>query len=311
MLYYRLYASLTTWTVKSTPYNLLSIIFLINARSIFTTTKKVNQMISLIWTLVLVIVILMIVGAKLLSEASAHNQTTNILRSTEDDLAECQRKYRAAQRALKILKKREKYFTVKSNILAAQKSRLQVLATRDAQTGLLNARAFESHVSADLARFKRIGEDKYMAMLFCDANNFKEVNDCQGHAAGDKVLALLAQVMLDTVRESDIVGRIGGDEFGILLNDVAGVDSVESFTKRLSDAWNVLRKTHDICANVSLSIGVYVLPHDQLGSITVQDMVRCADVLMYKAKQEKFTQVGKNVFSTLVESPQTYTINEE
>lgn len=92
----------------------------------------------------------------------------------------------------------------------------EALADRDALTDLLNRRAFMRELHRTLASNERYGTPG--AVLYLDLDGFKAVNDGYGHAAGDAVLVHVARLLRKEVRETDVVGRIGGDEFGVILN---------------------------------------------------------------------------------------------
>ena len=89
------------------------------------------------------------------------------------------------------------------------------LADRDALCPIFNRRAFEREVTREISLAERYGTP--LCLIFIDLDRFKLINDQFGHATGDKVIQHVAQTILDNVRQSDIVGRLGGDEFGIAL----------------------------------------------------------------------------------------------
>src|SRR5579875_4193568 len=92
---------------------------------------------------------------------------------------------------------------------------LKTAARTDAKTGLLNAAAWQREAAAEISRALRAGEP--LALLLADIDHFKRVNDTHGHLAGDEVLRHLATELRQQVRDSDLVGRFGGEEFVILL----------------------------------------------------------------------------------------------
>jgi len=93
------------------------------------------------------------------------------------------------------------------------------LSSRDALTGLANRRAFELAVAREVDRVARSGESALLLTL--DIDHFKKVNDTWGHAAGDQVIKAVAQALLDSVRPMDLVARVGGEEFAIILPNCA------------------------------------------------------------------------------------------
>jgi diguanylate cyclase (GGDEF)-like protein len=94
-------------------------------------------------------------------------------------------------------------------------SELGERARRDPLTGVLNHRAFHALVGAELARARRYRGR--LALVLFDLDRFKETNDTEGHAEGDRILRAVSATLSDSVRENDAVGRLGGDEFGVLL----------------------------------------------------------------------------------------------
>ncbi len=103
-------------------------------------------------------------------------------------------------------------------------------ARRDPLTGVLNHRAFHGVVAAEVARARRYRGR--LALLLFDLDRFKETNDREGHAEGDRLLRAFAAALSDTVRENDEVGRLGGDEFGVVLLQ-AEPWAVEAFLERV------------------------------------------------------------------------------
>ncbi len=104
--------------------------------------------------------------------------------------------------------------------LASAQARLgdmERLADEDSLAPVYNRRAFVRELSRVMSYSDRYGTPA--TLLFFDANNFKAINDTHGHAAGDQALMTIAQVLVDHVRDSDVVGRIGGDEFAVILSN--------------------------------------------------------------------------------------------
>src|SRR6267154_1522439 len=113
-------------------------------------------------------------------------------------------------------------------------SQLERLATQDPLTNVLNARAFSHELAQELSRNRRYGRP--LALIYLDLDDFKSVNDAHGHATGDAVLRLVADAMRGAVRQADVVGRLGGDEFGVLMPETDGdvaVSGTEAGTDEL------------------------------------------------------------------------------
>jgi len=160
---------------------------------------------------------------------------------------------------------------------------LEKLAENDALTPVLNRRGF----IREMTRVKSF-VDRYntpAALVFFDLNNFKPVNDQFGHAAGDQVLQRVAGVLVENTRDSDIVGRLGGDEFGVILvNNRADVAAVKA--QKLADSIAGLRfaangKTYGVTA----SYGTYIF---EPGDDPVQALAK-ADEAMYASKRQRKT----------------------
>ena len=153
------------------------------------------------------------------------------------------------------------------------------LATTDALTGLHNRRYFFSRLAESVARFKRFAEHACVIMLDCD--HFKQVNDRYGHAVGDEVLRGLATIMKQNMRQTDVIGRLGGEEFAVLLNDADQDDAVE-WAERLRR----LVAAREYCADgqhfvVTISLGCTQLN----GSDDENSVLARADRALYQAKQ--------------------------
>lgn len=129
---------------------------------------------------------------------------------------------------------------------------------------------------------------KLIAVLFIDLDGFKEVNDTDGHDAGDEVLRLLAQRFKETVRAEDTVARHGGDEFVVVLNDLSGTADAEPIARKLLAHIAALPVGADRTRILTGSIGVAFYPGD--GSSGTQ-LISRADAAMYRAKQR-----GKNTY---------------
>jgi len=158
---------------------------------------------------------------------------------------------------------------------------LQVLATTDFLTQLPNRRCFMHQLQAELGRVQRGGE-RSAAVLMCDLDHFKAINDRWGHAVGDLALRHFADVLAGLVRRSDCVGRMGGEEFAVLLSD-ASRDNAVAFAQRLQEH---LAQTPLVHAGeripLTLSIGVA----DMLaGDATAEAVLSRSDLALYRAKQ--------------------------
>jgi diguanylate cyclase (GGDEF)-like protein len=158
---------------------------------------------------------------------------------------------------------------------------LERLATVDGLTGLYNRRHFMVQAEAEWSRFQRY--QRPLSMLMLDIDHFKSVNDRYGHAVGDEVIAAVANACRGGKRNSDIAGRLGGEEFAILLPETeAGQAQVVAERIRESVAARVLN-FHKIRFNVTVSIGIAPAA---LGMSGVDVLLRAADEALYRAKHE-------------------------
>ncbi|HUF25783.1 MAG TPA: GGDEF domain-containing protein, partial [Gemmatimonadaceae bacterium] len=160
------------------------------------------------------------------------------------------------------------------------RARLVELIGTDPLTGVLNRRAFEARLHREWRYAKR--RDSTLALLMLDIDNFKPVNDTHGHASGDQALLELAEIMKVTARDTDTVGRHGGDEFVVLLPDT-GWQGAMAFAERLRK--NVDDHTfmvNGIVLEITISIGV-ALAHGT-DPISVDDLQEQADRSLYRAK---------------------------
>lgn len=144
-------------------------------------------------------------------------------------------------------------------------------ATQDALTGLPNRREFDRLFARELERSARYGDIFSLAIL--DLDYFKEVNDTQGHAAGDALLRRAAATIQEACRASDVSGRLGGDEFGLLLPEANQFEAAALCER--------LRAEIETLTSVSLSWGVAEYPTH---GVTTATLGRAADAAMYASK---------------------------
>ncbi len=184
------------------------------------------------------------------------------------------------------------YFSGLLRQLGRQHSELKKLyeqtarhATHDSLTGLPNRKHFDDHlaetiVSAELGK-------KTFAVLYLDLDGFKIVNDDMGHGMGDQIIENTARRIEQCVRKGDMVARVGGDEFIVLLRDVTSHDAckvAEKITATLSAPFTI--GTHTL--RVTTSVGVATYPNDGMNATT---LIHNADSAMYDAKRS-----GKNSY---------------
>mgnify|MGYP001792202495 CR=1 FL=1 len=151
------------------------------------------------------------------------------------------------------------------------------LADGDVLCPVLNRRAFTREIEREIALADRHGTD--LSLLFLDLDQFKRINDRLGHKAGDDALKAFAGALVGGVRRTDIVGRLGGDEFGVLLIGTAGADA-ETQLERLSiHPVSVLSGWEGLTVSIGLS--------DWNPGETVEDLLASADSAMFDKKSER------------------------
>jgi diguanylate cyclase (GGDEF)-like protein/PAS domain S-box-containing protein len=161
----------------------------------------------------------------------------------------------------------------------AQAEKLARLALYDTLTGLPNRFLLSDRLQQALERAQRM--DGCVAVMFIDLDHFKPVNDSQGHAIGDKVLQEVARRLPTCTRSSDTVGRYGGDEFLVILNEVArGEDAALCATKAI-EALNLPFEIAGQSLSLGASVGIALYPADAQDAPT---LIKLADIAMYRAK---------------------------
>lgn len=159
--------------------------------------------------------------------------------------------------------------------------RLEYLAHHDGLTQLPNRISFEGRVQDALGRARQ--RNSMVALLFIDLDGFKAVNDRYGHTAGDELLATVAKRIRNCVRQGDVVARVGGDEFTVLLDELCDLNDATLVAQKLLHAVSmpITFGHHEL--SVFASIGVSCYPRD---GDDVQTLLSNADAAMYEAKQE-------------------------
>jgi diguanylate cyclase (GGDEF)-like protein len=164
---------------------------------------------------------------------------------------------------------------------AARIEQLEQSAHEDALTGLLNRRGFERAFARIIAYLKRYGGSA--ALIYLDLDRFKPVNDKFGHAAGDIVLREISRLIASSVRASDVVARVGGDEIAVLLLNIDAVQT-ELKARALEDrAENAEFEISGTALDVGLSAGATMLSGDD----ELETALKRADAAMYARKKAK------------------------
>lgn len=158
---------------------------------------------------------------------------------------------------------------------------LDQLASNDSLTGILNRRMFLELSEKELARYKRYDND--FLLLILDIDHFKNINDTYGHLEGDKVLKELVKIIQSRIRSSDIFGRIGGDEFGLLLLETS-LEKVSNIAGQIREACKSARIISEDKKEIKFTISVG-LTETRKNDTNLDEIIRRADTALYKAKQ--------------------------
>lgn len=154
-------------------------------------------------------------------------------------------------------------------------------ATRDFLTGLSNVRQYDIIINDAFQRVRNLGEK--LSVLALDIDHFKYVNDNYGHDGGDSVLKQLGNVLLSTCRPFDIVARVGGEEFSVILLDCPHVQAMEVAERiRRSVGMHKFTLPSGKCINITISVGVATYP-DSIDDL--QGLKKQADIELYRAKE--------------------------
>jgi diguanylate cyclase (GGDEF)-like protein/PAS domain S-box-containing protein len=176
--------------------------------------------------------------------------------------------------------------------LLANQQRLDKLANHDHLTGLPNRLFLQAHLPEAIARCQEAGQ--MLAVLFLDLDRFKHINDSRGHEIGDKLLQEIAKRVRAAVRPADIVVRMGGDEFVVVLHRVNAPDEVAIAATRINEVLSAPVMVDGRALVVTVSIGVSMFPRD---GGTMGELLKHSDTAMYQAKD-----LGRNNFQVF--SPQ-------
>ncbi len=162
----------------------------------------------------------------------------------------------------------------------AAENELRLRAEFDELTGLPNRALFNDRIAGALARAERGGTP--VALLFVDIDHFKLVNDTRGHAVGDELLKIAATRLSETVRASDTVARLAGDEFTVILEGLASLAEAQAVAAKLVEALRAPMRIGGVAVGVSASIGVAML---EPGEHDATPLLRRADEALYDAKR--------------------------
>ncbi len=167
-------------------------------------------------------------------------------------------------------------------------SRLEYLATHDDLTGLPNRQLFNYTLSLALERSRRERHDHQengmIAVMLLDLDNFKQVNDTYGHIEGDMLLRSVAARLQDCMRKTDTVARMGGDEFTLVIENIASSQDSAIIAEKVLKALSEPFSLKDTDLQTSASIGISIYPFD---GTNPESLLQYADIAMYRAKQTR------------------------
>jgi diguanylate cyclase len=175
----------------------------------------------------------------------------------------------------------EEVITTRTRGLEAANQQLRHLATHDALTGLPNRVLLDDRLQQAIAHADR--DMRSFALLVCDLDRFKLINDSLGHRAGDELLQEVARRLLTVVRAADTVARFGGDEFVLIGTSIGDAEDAEALAARVMDVLQAPVRIAAIDIHTSPSIGIAMYPDD---GVSMQALLAHADAAMYLAKQQ-------------------------
>jgi len=180
----------------------------------------------------------------------------------------------------------KKPFTVEELLVrikhAKQQDHLRELSITDELTGLSNRRGFFAFAQQQMKHARR--NNVRMVLFFADLDDLKNINDTFGHVAGDRALTDAARIFVETFRDSDIIARMGGDEFAVIMGNApdSGIEAVRNRLEKRLEKYNSRR---DGSFRLAVSVGLTVF--DPAKPVTVDELSREADARMYEQKQQK------------------------
>ena len=150
----------------------------------------------------------------------------------------------------------------------------------DPLTDLPNRLLFQDRLEQAMARSKRSGSP--VAVILMDLDGFKAINDSEGHRVGDEALKALARRLRSSLRESDTVARIGGDEFAFILPDLTAAKAAVRIGEKLLANIETPLKVEERYVDLHVSLGIAMYPHD---AEDAEALMQYADMAMYRAKR--------------------------
>lgn len=196
----------------------------------------------------------------------------------------------------------EHFVAIKRNVTEKKRYQEQLdhLAHHDALTSLPNRLLFSDRLTSSLSKARRA--KKMLAVMFLDLDRFKLINDSLGHSMGDLLLKRVAERLTWSIREADTIARMGGDEFTVIVDDIATSDDAATLAQRILEALSQPFQFDNGELFVTASIGISIFPADGTDAET---LVRNADIAMYRAKDQ-----GCNTFCLFTDSLNTAALEQ-
>ena len=188
----------------------------------------------------------------------------------------------ASLQTLKVSEKLNNTVIMVTDISEITRSRqqLEYIATHDTLTALPNRVLLYDRLKVSISRVER--SNSLGAVIYMDIDNFKDINDNFGHSYGDELLIICANMLTTGLREKDTVGRLGGDEFLIIVDEFFAIEDIENIAKKLVALFDKLIKVRDVEFDLSVSMGIAIYPdHGK----KAEKLINEADVAMYNVKQ--------------------------
>ena len=190
----------------------------------------------------------------------------------------------------------KKPFTVEELLVRIKHAKLQdhlrELSITDELTGLSNRRGFFAFAQQQMKHARR--NNVRMVLFFADLDDLKNINDTFGHVAGDRALTDAARIFVETFRDSDIIARMGGDEFAVIMGNApdSGIETVRNRLEKRLEKYNSRR---DGSFRLAVSVGLTVF--DPAKPVTVDELIRQADARMYEEKLRRKAAGGASSVS--------------
>lgn len=164
--------------------------------------------------------------------------------------------------------------------LIATNQQLEELSVTDGLTSLRNRRAFDEHLRGTYEQARRY--ERPLSLAVIDIDHFKAINDVHGHAAGDSVLRAVAQMLDGDTRSADFVGRVGGEEFAIVLPETGLFEALQFAEKIRATIASATIRLGDVAHHVTVSVGIASIPHSRVRD--AGELYVAADEALYRAK---------------------------